>query len=367
MKLIFTGGHHNSALVVAKQLKQKGYTIHWFGHKHSTQDKQYVSEEYKDVTNAGIQFTQLNSGKIHGGNPKQWFKFIQAIIFCIYQFNQLKPKIVVAFGGYLAVPAVIAARVMRIKAVSHEQTTTMGMANKVMIPFLNKLFLTWKDTTIYSSSSKLKLIGLPIPDETPDGLSTQQLKTWFHKPSKPLIVISGGKQGSHTINMLIKDSLPQLLPQFNILHQVGNNTQFKDLKKLNKIKEQLPLNLQGSYYAIGYTDQFNAILKTASIVIGRSGAHTIYDIIRFHKKMIAIPLPFSYSDEQRKNAAKIVSLGLGEILEQETANASKLVKVVRKINDTSINHQKIDRFIEQHMPLNATKTMIQEIEKLIQS
>jgi UDP-N-acetylglucosamine--N-acetylmuramyl-(pentapeptide) pyrophosphoryl-undecaprenol N-acetylglucosamine transferase len=365
--IIFTGGHHNSALVVAKLLQESGHKILWLGHKTSiSQAQDYVSEEIKDVQKAGITFIELKTGKIHRGNIFQWFKFIRAVFFCIYLFIQNKPAIVVSFGGYLAVPAVLAAWLLRIPAVSHEQTATLGLANKIMLPLLKTLFSTWKIQSL-NNHPKIKVVGLPVPKVIPAKLNRDELAEYFSDPTKPLLVITGGKQGSHAINLAAAEVIKELLGKYNVYHQAGNNTQYDDLKHLTQIRKLLPRPLRESYYIVGYSHDFPRFLRTASIIVGRSGAHTVYDVIRFKQKMLSIPLPFSYADEQYLNAHKVVDHGLGLSLEQSELTPSALLKKIDKLAQLKPDTGDLNHYIHNNLPDDAASVMTKDILEIVNS
>lgn len=370
--IVFTGGHHNSALDLAKKLKSGGYKIIWYGHRHASKNNKNVSQEYTDVVAAEIPFKNLNSGKIHLGSPWDYLKVIRASIDCFIDFIKLKPDLVISFGGYLAFPPVLAAWFLKIPSISHEQTTVLGRANKAILPLVKTMYLSWPIKSL-KLNPKFKIVGLPSKKrkihfknivDLNNELAGVDPDMIFKNPNKPLLLICGGKQGSHFINCLFDKIKEEILKDWNVVIQTGDNAQTKDYYKLLKKRESLDSELKYSYVIISYSHFFYDILKLSQLVIGRSGAHTVWDVLNAEKKMIAIPLPFSYGNEQEENAQLLVRVGLGEILSQEKANGETLKTLIILMKDRQIRQDKIDLF-KQEFFKNGLIQMEEDIKKML--
>ena len=90
-KIVFTGGHHNSAIVVARLLAQRGFDIIWFGQKFSAKNDNNLSQEYQDLQKSNFRFIDLKSGKIYRGGIFEYFKLIKAYLFCFQKLTKIKP------------------------------------------------------------------------------------------------------------------------------------------------------------------------------------------------------------------------------------------------------------------------------------
>ena len=172
--LVFTGGHHTGALEVARALREKGWKIVWFGHRHAAWGDTSDSAEYRDVTSEDIKFYDLLAGKFHKTyNPLKLIRipwgFIQALCLLLL----LNPDGIVSFGGYLAVPTVIMGWLLGIPSITHEQTVTQGWANKLISKFAKKIALTWP-------GGNGIVVGLPLRKEI------LEAKPKIHK--KPLVL-----------------------------------------------------------------------------------------------------------------------------------------------------------------------------------
>ena len=137
MKTIaFTGGHHNSALEVAKSLKNKGYNILWLGHMRSMRGDRSLSFEYHEVQRAEINFVELKAGKFYQPSHfSEWFKIPIGVWQAWKILKEKKVKLIVSFGGYLSSPVVIAGYLLGIPSVCHEQTVRAGLANRLNAHF----------------------------------------------------------------------------------------------------------------------------------------------------------------------------------------------------------------------------------------
>ena len=165
-RLVFTGGHHTSALEVAKALKGKGWDIVWFGHRHSMWGDKSDSAEYTEVTVAGIKFYDLRAGKFYRTfHPLKLIRIPFGFFRTFYYLLLLKPAGIVSFGGYLAVPTVLVGWLLGIPSITHEQTVVSGWANKFISLFVKKIAITWPDSVHHYPLHKSVVIGLPLRSE----------------------------------------------------------------------------------------------------------------------------------------------------------------------------------------------------------
>lgn len=348
--IVFTGGHHTSALVVARQLKKQGFAVIWYGHRYTMRGVKNLSLEYQQVRQAGIPFLDLLTGKIHQGGVTGWLRFIRGFFQAVRLLRRDRPALIVSFGGYLAVPVVLAGWWLGIPAVTHEQTVTAGMANRFLQHFVKKIFLTWPESARFFPARKSQVVGLPL---RPEIINPAEL-SWFRR-KKPLILITGGKQGAHIMNQTVFSALPLVLPDCNVLHQTGRTSTTDDWQQARKLQGELS---QG-YRAVDYlTDaQMGSALKQAACVVGRAGAHTVYELLVLGKPAVLVPLPFSFAQEQQRNAEKVVAAGLGEIIEQTELTPQRLVEAVAA-RVTAAGTKRT-------LPLDATQKMVQAIHQLL--
>jgi len=342
MKILITGGHHNSALVIAESLRSAGYQVVWVGHRHTMVDDPHDSLEYQEVTAKKFPFISIQAGKFHSqAHPVHFLRLPLGLFQAIGIIWHQKPQLVLTFGGYIAVPIAFAARLANIPIILFEQTTAIGRANKLISHFSQKNFLAWNSSLPYFPSSKSEVVGLPL---RPQILLPQQ-KKWFTR-SKPIITVTGGKQGSHSINQAFFPLIPKLLPDFNIIHQTGSVVKTGDSVTAAKIHS--PFYLQKSHFI---SEEMLEALKASDLVISRSGAHIVYELMTLHKPAILIPLPFSYLNEQALNANKLVAANQAIVITQEQLTPSSLFSSIKTIATSPPSPQ------PSIPPQNATKVI----------
>ncbi len=328
--LIFTGGHHNSALAVAQQLKKQGWNIIWIGHKYSMWKDRSPSAEFEEVTQSGISFIELTAGKLYNTvNPLKLIRipygFLQALLIMLklklkYR-NNLKG--IVTFGGYLGVPVVISGWMLGLPSISHEQTTSVGWANRLISYFAKKIAISWPSSVSRFPSHKVVLTGLPLRPEIQNSISKQSISNQIY--------ITGGKQGSHVINETVFSLLPTLLENYQIIHQTGSSTVFGDYNRALQIKNQLPTPLRERYHIYKYlsADQTAAALSSSMLVVTRSGAHVTYELAYLKTRCVLIPIPWSSHDEQYRNASVLEAAHQGVILPQDKLNPQSLFEAIK--------------------------------------
>lgn len=357
MNIVITGGHHNSALLVAKALREKGHEIYWFGHKYSMWGDKNPSAEYLEVTKEKIPFIEIKSGKwqikshFFGNLIRIPLGFGQSL----YWLVKIRPKMIVSFGGYIALPVAISGWLLGIPVVTHEQTTVLGSTNAVISKIAQKIFISFPSSEKLFPGKKLVLTGLPI---RPVILSKN--KKLFSN-SKRTIYVTGGKQGAHVLNEAVFEILPQLVKDFNIIHQCGSSSLYDDYQKALNLKKEIS---SGDYLVKDYffEDEIGSVFASADFLITRSGAHITYELALLNKPAIMIPIPWSSRNEQLKNAQTLADLGLAKILNQSNLEKGKLLETINEFN-ADLNTYKLSDKVK--FPTDATEKIVGEIEEIL--
>lgn len=353
--IAFTGGHHNSALVIAKHFQKEGYPIVWIGHKFTSKGDKSLSAEFQEVTKSEIRFLELKTGKFYQKfNPLEWFKIAFGFFQAFLYLAKYRPKLIFSSGGYLSVPVVIVGYALGIPSITHEQTVIAGWANKAISPFVKKILLTHKSSLSKYSREKSQVVGLPIRKE----LLNPKLTRKF---DPKLIYFSCGKQGSHTININLFPIIPKLVKKFTVVHQTGANTLIKDSDRARRIKEKLGENSSRYIFApYFFSEDVATYLRSAQVVIGRSGAHSIYELMVLGKKAVLVPIPWVSHNEQYLNA-KLAEKQIGStILEEKDLTPESLYQAIIDISKSPSIKPK-DKLVT-----DATEKIIQIIREYLQ-
>lgn len=366
MKLVFTGGHHNSSLEVLKRIRKLKPEAEflWLGHRHTSLRDRSDSAEYCEVTSADIKFVELKAGKFYKVlNPIYLLRIPYGFIQAFYHLYKFKPDIIVSFGGYLAVPVVIAGKLLGIKSVTHEQTSVVGMANRVIGKYATRIFITWPQSQVYFDKKKTILTGLPVRES----IFKTDSKSFKFDNNLPTIYITGGKQGSHLINLAVSEKLSELLKITNIIHQTGANTTTKDNEILKEKREAMNQELKERYILkdFVYEDEIGSVFAASDIIISRAGAHIIYEILAVGKPSILVPIPWSSHNEQLMNAKMVVDMGLGKLLEQEDLTGDHLYEAVADMLKNIDEYKKNAQKAKEKIILDAADKIAEEIVELV--
>jgi UDP-N-acetylglucosamine--N-acetylmuramyl-(pentapeptide) pyrophosphoryl-undecaprenol N-acetylglucosamine transferase len=367
MKIVLIGGHLAPALSVLQALP-KNTKVLFIGRKYALEGDNAFSLEYKTITSLQVPFIGLNTGRLQRKLTKftilSLLKVPFGVIKSFFILINFRPDIVMGFGGYVSIPVVFCAFLLRIPIVIHEQTMEAGLANRLVSRFADKICISWNSSRKYFPEKKVVLTGNPMRK-----FSVSGIKYLIFNNNLPIIYISGGSSGSHFINIIIENVIKDLLGKYNVIHQVGDSHEYRDFDRLEQLRHNLPENLRENYILQKLIDpsEIGDLLKLSSLVISRSGINTITELIYFEKPAILIPLPFSQNNEQLKNARFLEKIGLGLILQQSEVNPKRLLQMVNKaINN--ISRYKIDKKELINTPkANATQNIISVINYVYKS
>lgn len=344
MKIVITGGHHSSALPVIKKLWEQypDTQIYWFGHKFSAQGDKNPTLEFHEITSLNIPFYSIHAGKFYRTlNLKRLAKIPYGFFQCLYLLVKIKPDVILSFGGYIAVPTVIAGWVLGISSITHEQTVVAGWANRLVSKFAKKVLVSWSQSQKYFPKGKTVFVGLPLRRE----IFKVKSQSFPVDNKLPTIYITTGKIGSHIINKVVGECLGDLLSFCNIIHQCGDNSVFNDFEMLTGLKNGLGDTI-GHYYLrkFIFEDEIGEAFSKSALVVSRSGAHITGELLALKKPRLLIPIPWVSHNEQYENAKILVDTGLGTILPEAKLSAQSLTDCVKaalekldRIGDTPIN------------------------------
>ena len=347
-KIVITGGHHNSALVVAQELVKRGHKIVWVGHRHSSRGDTRDSAEFLEVTSAGIPFYDLVAGRL-SLSIIEFSRFIKGAINAFRILYKERPAAILSFGGYLGGTVALSGKLLSIPIFLHEQTVTAGRANKLIGLLAQKVFLTWKESAKYFSSKKTIVLGLPLRG----GVLSSAKKTIFSR-QKPSILVLGGKQGAHVINQFIFDNLRDIIPHFNLVHQTGTSSLTQDYEKALSLQETLG-SLGDSYLPLGYITQneIGSYLHNVDYYFGRSGAHICYELGVIGLPSLLVPLMSTHDHEQLKNAQILLNSNQAVVLAQSKLQLGLFLESIAQLKTLTR--------VPLNLPKNATKTLIDHL------
>ena len=366
MKLLITGGHLAPAFALIEEIKKikKEVDIIFVGRKYPTDQERTLSLEYKEISKKNLTFISLEAGRLTRvmsvssliGILKIPIGFLQAFFI----INKYRPNYIMSFGGYLALPIVFWGYIFRIPVFTHEQTIKPGLANKFIGFFSKKIFVSFDEVKNNFPANKTYVSGNPIKQS----IFKIEKKPFELKKNLPVIYITGGSLGSHSINEHIKKIIVKLLNCYIVIHQVGDTKEYHDYEDLLFLKNKLPKELQVRYFLAKhfFDDQIGYIYDKADLVIGRSGANTFFELLALKKPALFIPLPWSSGREQQHHAEIFAKAGCGEIFHQITPS-EKLLRLINQMIDGIDYYKNNFKNLSKFYKKNVSKYLLDEIFK----
>lgn len=340
MKILFTGGgtagHIFPIIAVAREIKAKyqgqDLELFYFGPKDNFSEKLLPKE--------GIRVKIILAGKI-----RRYFgiiSFLQNIFDIFFKapigFLQaffhiflISPDLIFSKGGYGSLPTVLAGWLLLTPIFLHESDITPGLANRILSRFSLEIFVSFPaEKTKYFPPKKMISVGNPVRLELlPAFTKIQEPKKPLKlKGGKPIILITGGSQGSQRINDVVLAVLGELVSDFELLHQVGA----KNLKQITaESKIVIPKELQEYYHIFGFLEEseLKQAYEEASLVVARAGSGTIFEIAALSKASLLIPLKESAQNHQMENGYAFSESGACQILEEDNLTPHFFLERVR--------------------------------------
>jgi UDP-N-acetylglucosamine--N-acetylmuramyl-(pentapeptide) pyrophosphoryl-undecaprenol N-acetylglucosamine transferase len=324
-----TGGHTSPGLAVAARLREAGVDVHWIGSR--------TGIEARRVPEAGLPFHTISVGKLRRywdwqNVPDLAVRAPAGLAQSWRLLRRLRPALLLATGGFVALPPALAARALRIPLVVHEQTSVPGLANRVAGRFAQRIALTFPLTGTEFPKARTVLTGNPLRPELRDGEPAAAYRRFNLDSARPIVYVTGGALGAHRINRDVGQALPRLLDICQVIHQCGDNAKTGDRAWLAERAQALPPMLRARYALLPYVgDELRDVYAAAALVIGRSGAGTVNECCQLGLPALYVPLPGTSGDEQTANARLVEAAGGAVVFPQVSLTPDGLVEAVARL------------------------------------
>jgi UDP-N-acetylglucosamine--N-acetylmuramyl-(pentapeptide) pyrophosphoryl-undecaprenol N-acetylglucosamine transferase len=324
-----TGGHTSPGLAVAARLRERGVDVEWIGSKGGI--------EARRVPEAGVPFHTIPVGKLRRywdwqNVPDLAVRAPAGLARSWRLLRRLRPALLLATGGFVALPPALAARTLRIPVVVHEQTSVPGLANRVAGRFARRIALTFPLTGSELPRERAVLTGNPLRPELRDGSRSAACRRFSLEDAGPIVYVTGGALGSHRLNRDVGAALPKLLEHCQVIHQSGDNRTTGDLAWLGERARALPERLRRRYALQPYVGaELRDVYAAAALVIGRSGAGTVNECCQLGLPALYVPLPGTSGDEQTANARLVEAAGGAVVFPQVSLTSDGLVEAVERL------------------------------------
>ena len=320
-KILLTGGgtagHVTPNIALLPALKEAGYEIQYMG--------SYDGIEKKLIADFEIPYVGISTGKFRRyldiKNFTDPFRVIKGFAEAKKYLKEYRPDVVFSKGGFVSVPVVRAAASLGIPCIIHESDMTPGLANKLCIPVAKKVCCNFPETLKNLPEAKAVLTGSPIRAELAQGNKIAGLDLCGFTANKPVLMVMGGSLGAANVNKAVREALPMLLEDFQVVHLCGKG-------KMDNLLLTTPGYKQFEYI----TTELKDLFAMTDIVISRAGANAICELLALKKPNILIPLPAASSrGDQILNAASFESQGFSMVLQEEDITPQLLSDKVHEL------------------------------------
>lgn len=328
-----TGGHIYPALAFAEYVKTVDPTAEFL----------YIGSsdrmEGDIVPKTGMEFKHLEvkgiSRSLSLQNVKAVTLFLQGVVKARRYLKAFRPDFVLGTGGYVSAPVVYAAAKLGIPTAIYEPNSHAGVANRFLGRYVDKAFLCLEDTKKYFADEKIVMTGSPRATEI--ALLLEKEPT-IVRPYEQHVLCFGGSLGAMRLNEAFVAALPSLATKpYDVTYVTGKK--YYDEVMLAAQKITAP-----NVHIVPFVDDMPALMRTADVLMARSGATTLVEAAMFGIPTIFVPSPNVTGDHQLKNAQSFVAEGAATLLEEKDLSATTFIS---KIDELMTNSERRQNMCEQ--------------------
>ena len=350
-KIVLTGGgsagHVTPNIALLPSLQAAGYEITYMG--------SYDGIEKRLIGDFDLPYVGISTGKFRRYlDPKNFtdpFRVIKGFSEARKFLKSYRPDAIFSKGGFVSVPVVRAGASLGIPCIIHESDMTPGLANKLCIPVSKKVCCNFPETLQLLPKDKAVLIGSPIRAELAQGNRLAGLNMCGFSANKPVIMVIGGSLGAANVNKAVRDALPALLTDFQVVHLCGKD-------KVDNLLLNTPGYRQFEYVKAELKDLF----AMADLVISRAGANAICELLALKKPNILIPLPASSSrGDQLLNAKSFESQGFSLVINEDDLTTELLLD---RVHELYFSRQTFRNAMSDSGQMDSVRTIVRLIENL---
>jgi len=346
-----TGGHIFPGLAVAQEFQRRNWLVYWLGSEGGM--------EVDLIGKTNIPLNLISIAGLRGNGLLGWIKVPFTLLRAIFQsmkiIRNIKPDVVIGFGGFASGPGGLAAFLNKISLVIHEQNAVAGLTNRVLAKLADQVFQAFPKA--FKNIKKIQTIGNPIRKEITDLNKIEQIK------NKVNLLVIGGSRGARIFNQVLPKILATLIidEKINVRHQCGKGNIDSTTSNYNEIKMQQEQSLNID----DFIDNMEDAYMWADLVICRAGALTVSEIAAVGVAAIFIPFPYAVDDHQTKNALWMVEQDAAVLVDESELKSATIQKNIitliedqEKLNDMAARAKNMAY-------LNTTEIMVEACENLV--
>lgn len=347
-----TGGHVFPALAVAKQLQQSGCQVSWLATPTGMENR-LLKQHDIPIYQIDIQGVRGNGLVRKLAAP---FKILKATLSAMRYMKQLNVDAVAGFGGYVAGPGGLAARILGIPVIVHEQNAVAGFTNTQLSRIAKVVCEAFPNT--FPNSEKVVTTGNPVRQEIADIYNPSWRYQEREKLGQPIqILIVGGSLGAQALNERVPEALKQLDLPLKVYHQCGQNHAETTQARYADAPAHLDVNVQP------FIEDMAQAYSEADLIICRAGALTVTEVATAGVAAVFVPLPSAVDDHQTANAKFLEKIGAAKICPQATMTPDTLKDLLTPLMNRQLLMEMAVK-ARQHAQPDATQRVVGLIQDL---
>jgi UDP-N-acetylglucosamine--N-acetylmuramyl-(pentapeptide) pyrophosphoryl-undecaprenol N-acetylglucosamine transferase len=312
-----TGGHVFPALAVAQVLRARGVAVVWLGVPGSMESKLVPAQ--------GFPIEWVRVAGIRGKGLVAWLlaplRIIHAVAQSMGVLRRVQPRSVLGAGGYVSGPGGIAAWLLRVPLLIHEQNAIAGLTNRALAHLANRVLEAFPGS--FGPKVKARTIGNPVREDIA-ALPPPALR-FAQRESRARLLVFGGSQGAQRLNAELPRALARLAPEAR--PQIRHQTGARGLQSTRGLYQDAQIEAE----VLPFIDDMASAYAWADLAVCRAGAMTVAELQAAGLGAIFVPLPAATDDHQTLNAAHLVGLGAARIIQERDLSSEALSNIIGEL------------------------------------
>lgn len=349
-----TGGHMVPAAALAAELTRRGHRVALVSDERGVRFPGLFEE---------VQTHILPAGRLSGG-PLGWLKAARQVMagraMAVELYRTFKPEAVIGFGGYPALPALLAAFKAKIPSAVHEQNAVLGRVNRFVARKVDAIATSYLQVERLKPEwrTKTHLVGNPVREAVLE--LRDRPYPLIEEDGIFRVLVTGGSQGASVLSQVVPDGLAMLPISFRRRLQVTHQARVEDIDSARAKYAELQIAAELATYLPDMPDR----LAWAHLVIARAGASTIAELTAAGRPGILVPLPIATDDHQTANAREITEAGGARTIAQKQFTPKELAKQMQKLGLDPVALQNAAARAKSCGRPDATRDLADLIERL---
>jgi UDP-N-acetylglucosamine--N-acetylmuramyl-(pentapeptide) pyrophosphoryl-undecaprenol N-acetylglucosamine transferase len=312
-----TGGHMVPADALSAELLRRGHPVALVTDARGTRFPGLF---------AGVDTHVIPAATFSGVNPLRWISSLATILkgraAARALIRQRQARAVVGFGGYPALPALLAGRAEKLPTILHEQNAVLGRVNRLMAPRVSALALSFAETRAIPAAARTRVTGNPV---RADVLAARAVPFAAPAPDAPFrLLVVGGSQGARILSNVVPEALARLPEAQRARLAVVHQARPEDLARADATYREAGIEAE----CLPYMADLPQRMAAAHLLIARAGASTLAELTAMGRPAILVPFAAATDDHQAANAAPFAAAGAGFVLPEADFTAARLAPLV---------------------------------------